>query len=117
MKALLVGADCIAYSELITRTNNREKLNKDGTKTNIKAFALASALVCGIIYIICALLSWISPAFIVGIGNYLAHSVDLTKIMRTGVTLSSAIIGLILTLIIAYLIGGLFAWVYNRFSK
>ncbi len=86
-------------------------------KLNVKAIALASALVGGILYILCALLSWISPNSIVNLGNYLAHSIDLTKIMRTSITLSSTIIGLVLTLILAYLIGGLFAWIYNKLIK
>lgn len=86
-------------------------------KLNIKAFALASALICGIVYIICALFSWINPELLIKISNYLFHSIDLTQIKSTEITLLSTIIGLIITTIFAYIIGGLFAWMYNKLIK
>ncbi len=86
-------------------------------KLDVKSFVLASALISGIVYIACALLSWISPEFILRAGNYLAHSVDLTKIARIDITLSSTIIGFVLTLILTCLVGSLFAWAYNKLTK
>ncbi len=86
-------------------------------KLNVKNFALASALVGGIVYFVCALLYWINSEFLIRVGNYLIHGIDLTKIMRTDLTLSSTMIGLILTLILVYLIGSLFAKIYNHLIK
>jgi hypothetical protein len=86
-------------------------------KLDIKSFALASAFISGFFYIICALLSWVNPKFIISMGNYLSHSIDLMQIIDTSRTLFSILIGLILTLVLAYLIGGLFAWTYNKLIK
>jgi len=86
-------------------------------KLDVKAFALGLAIVSGIIYIACAVLSWISPNFIAIIGNYLTHSIDLTQIIRTSITLSEIIFGLVLAIVFAYIIGALFAWTYNKLIK
>ena len=84
-------------------------------KINVKAFALASASTFGIVSIVCALLFWIAPSFALSLSSKLFHGIDLTGIAKAGFSLSSAIIGLVLAVILGYLFGALLAVLYNKF--
>jgi len=84
-------------------------------KLNVKAFALASASTFGIASVVCALLFWIAPAFSLGLFNNMMHGIDLASIAKTSFSLSSALVGLILAVILGYLGGALIALLYNKF--
>ena len=84
-------------------------------KLNVKAFALASASTFGIVSVVCALLFWIAPAFSLGLFNNMMHGIDLASIAKTSFSLSSALVGLILAVILGYLGGALIALLYNKF--
>lgn len=84
-------------------------------KLNVKAFALASASTFGITSVVCALLFWIAPAFTLGLFNNLMHGVDLASIAKTGFSLSNAVIGFVLAVVLGYLFGALLAVLYNKF--
>lgn len=85
-------------------------------KLNVKAFAFASASTFGIASVVCALLFWAAPAFALGLFSNLVHGIDLTSIAKTGLSLSNALVGLILAMVLGYLFGALIALLYNRFT-
>ena len=86
-------------------------------KLNVNATSLALSTVFGIVFIICAVLFWIAPAFTLNLADYLVHGIDLSSIAETDVNFTSSLMGLILSVIIGYLIGYLFAITYNKFAK
>ena len=86
-------------------------------KLNVKAIAGASAVLWGIAYILCAIFVWIAPSASLGFFNLFFHGIDLAQIAGTSVTFVSSLIGLILTLVIAYAAGSLFAVLYNKLLK
>jgi len=86
-------------------------------KLNVNATGLALSITSGAVYIVCAIVSWISPRTLIGFANYLEHSIDLTSVAIKSLNLGNVIIGLIIILIIAYLIGIVFALLYNKFTK
>nr|MBI4156608.1 hypothetical protein [Candidatus Woesearchaeota archaeon] len=86
-------------------------------KLNVNATGLALSITSGIVYIICAIISWISPRTLIGFANYLEHSIDLTSVAIKSLNLGNVIIGLIIILIISYLVGVIFALLYNKLIK
>lgn len=87
-----------------------EELNK-------KAVGLTLGITSAIVYLICAVWYVIAPKSLISYGNYLFHGIDLSSIASKTITFSSAIIGLILIFISGYLIGILFAGLFNYFNK
>ena len=87
-----------------------EKLNK-------KVVGLSLAIVNAIVYTICVLTYWTAPNTLIAYGNYLFHSVDFGSIAVKSITFIDALIGLVLIFISSYLIGLLFATLYNYFNK
>ena len=86
-------------------------------KLNGKVVGFALGTTSIIIYIICAILYWIIPSTLISYANYLFHGIDLSLISNKTMTFGSTIIGLILIFASSYLIGLLFAALYNYFSK
>ena len=86
-------------------------------KLNNKVIGLALATTSVVLYVICALLYWIIPETLVNYANYLFHGIDITLITNKSMTLGSTVIGLILIFVSSYLIGTLFASLYNYFIK
>jgi len=84
-----------------------EKLNK-------KRVAYSLAVVFGAVYLACAILVAIAPAWTVSFFGALFHGIDIAQIARTPVPLGSAVLGFIEIVVIGYLVGWLFAAVYNR---
>lgn len=86
-------------------------------KLDNKVVGLALATTSVILYIICAVLYWVIPETLVNYANYLFHGIDITLITNKSMTFGNTIIGLILIFISSYLIGALFASLYNYFVK
>lgn len=84
-------------------------------KLDVKRAANTLAIVTAIAYIICIVLLWAAPNFATVLGNYLFHGVDISNlIVFRGIGYS--IVSLILGTISGWLLGALFALVYNKFS-
>jgi len=84
-------------------------------KLNPKKVSLSLAATSGIVSTVCALLIAVAPQFTVSLFGAIFHGVDLTKIQKT-MTVSSAILGTIEVVVIALIVGWLFAKVYNAFK-
>jgi len=82
-------------------------------KLNARKVAYSLAGVSGIIYIICAILVAISPSGTVMVFSYMFHGIDISQISTTP-TLSGTIIGLVEIVILALIVGWLFAKIYNK---
>jgi len=86
-------------------------------KLNGKVVGFALGTTSIIIYIICAILYWIIPSTLISYANYLFHGIDLSLISNKTMAFGSIIIGLVLIFVSSYLIGLLFAALYNYFNK
>ena len=82
-------------------------------KLNAKIVSFSLAIFSGIVYFLCALLFAITPDGTLNLFKEMFHGVDITKIARTGISLSSTIIGFIEIVIFSLIVGWLFAAVYN----
>ena len=87
----------------------------DKLNNNVVGLTLATTSV--VVYIICAVLYWIIPSTLVSYANYLFHGINISLITGKDITFGSTIIGLILIFVSSYLIGMLFANLYNYFNK
>ena len=85
------------------------------TELNPKRVSLSLAAVSGILSAVCALLIAVAPQFTVNLFGAVFHGVDLTKIQKT-MTLSSAVLGTIEVIVLALVVGWLFAKIYNSFK-
>ena len=76
---------------------------------------LALGLTTGIVYIICAVLSAIWPDSLLWLVGHWIHTIDLSKIATPSeLNLGRFILGLVSSVISAYVVGVLFGWLYNR---
>lgn len=83
---------------------------------NPRVIALSLGSVSGIVYIACVLLFAIAPRAGIALANTMVHGLDLTLIMRPSMAPFGAIIvGLAEIAVLGYLVGWLFAAVYNYF--
>ena len=85
-------------------------------KLNSKVVGLALAGLSGVLYAICLVFYWISPKATLAYFNYLFHGVELSNAAKQ-VAFIDALIGLVLMFASAYIIGILFANIYNYFNK
>ncbi len=84
-------------------------------KLYLHPFALAAGLTSGIVYGVCAAAVWLWPRQTVGFFATWFHGVDLMRIAAPlQLTVSNFVLGLIGTVLFAYVVGLLFAWLYNR---
>lgn len=84
-------------------------------RLDIKATSLASAITLAIIYMVAAFFVAIAPVATVRFFSYITH-VDLTvftKVFDWG----NFFIGLIAVFVIGYVLGALYACLYNKFVK
>lgn len=86
-------------------------------KKDINATGIALALTFAIISIVCLVLVLITPGFAINLFGSFMHGVDLTKIAITPTIEGRTLLGLIVALAGGYLIGVIFAWIYNKFAK
>ena len=83
-------------------------------KLNTLAIANATSVVTAVLFTLCALLLAVAPAAAYAAFSYLFH-VDLSGIaypMTWGVYLG----GLIVWVVVMWLVGAAFAWLYNRLA-
>ncbi len=86
------------------------------TRLNVKKVALSLAAVAGIISIICALLIAIAPEFTINLFGAIFHGLDINAIAKQ-MTLGGAVLGIVEAIILALIMGWLFAVVYNWMRK
>lgn len=81
-------------------------------KLSPKRVSLSLAVVTGIISIICALLIAIAPEGTTKLFGTIFHGIDISKISTT-ISLGNAVLGTIVAIVLAFIIGWLFATIYN----
>jgi len=81
-----------------------------------KRVAFSLAAVSGIISAACALLIALAPSFTMNFFGSIFHGIDMNKIAKS-MTFSSAILGIIVAAILAFIIGWLFAKLYNAIKR
>ena len=84
---------------------------------NVKTSGLSLAILSTLLSLLCALSYWLFPSLTISYFNYIVHGIDITLITTRSISLSNVLIGLVIVFISAYLIGALFAVIYNYFNK
>ncbi|MEK6895356.1 MAG: DUF5676 family membrane protein [Nanoarchaeota archaeon] len=82
-------------------------------RLNAKKTGLSLAIISGIISIVCALLLIVAPAFTTNLFGAIFHGLDISKI-AIQMSLLRTILGTIEVIILGFIIGWLFAKVYNN---
>lgn len=83
-------------------------------KLNIIRFGMASGVATGVFYIGCVLLmSIMGREGLITFFNGLMHGLDVGPILRTHVSLGESFLGLLNSVAVGWLFGGLLASVYN----
>ncbi len=86
-------------------------MNKlDPNRVGISLAATLSALSVACLALVAALPK-AATAYLFG---SIFHAVDISAMMTVGITVQSALTGLVITAAAGYVLGALFAWVYNR---
>ena len=83
-------------------------------KINANNVGLALSGVMGVLSVVCALLLVLIPGFTLNFFSNIFHGIDITQIAKTSVTFGEFLIGLVEVLIGSYLIGWVFAKMYNK---
>ncbi|MBI3190936.1 hypothetical protein HYZ41_04515 [archaeon] len=84
-------------------------------KLNPKVVAFSLAVVSAILSLVCALLLVLAPEVSLRFFGSIFHGIDMTKIAAS-VTVSGVLTGLVAIVIVAFVVGWLFAVTYNYFS-
>ena len=84
-------------------------------KLNIKAIAIAEAVVAGILFVLCRLLFALAPDTTLAAMKYLFHT-DWTGI-AVPVTWGGFFLGLVFFMALTAVVGAVWAWFYNRFAR
>lgn len=85
-------------------------------KLSEKGIAIASAVLTGIWYILCFVIVIAFGNSSLKFFNLFFHGIDLTSLTTT-VNITNGLIGLVISVIFAYVCGYVFALVYNKFAK
>lgn len=85
-----------------------------GDKLKPKAVGYALASVVGIVSIVCLLLVVIARDFTINLFGAIFHGIDLSQIAADNITIGSAILGFVEVIIIGFILGWLFAIMYNK---
>lgn len=86
-------------------------------KHNPSVTANAAAVTTAIVFIVCRFLVALFPELFLNIAQSWFHGIQLTQISELNLSLGSFILGLVTSTIGAWLIGYLFAKLYNYFLK
>lgn len=86
-------------------------------KTDKMVLANAFALTIGIIYVVCRLLVILFPGLFMQITRSWFHLIDLTRISGVDLGVGLFVIGLISSVVSAWLFGYLLGWSIEYFSK
>lgn len=85
-------------------------------KLDVKGIGIASAIVTGILYAVCFLIVLLFGAASLQFFQLFFHGIDITN-LGTSASLGTGILGLIISVISAYIVGALFALIYNKYAK
>ena len=85
-----------------------------GDKLKPKATGYAIASVAGIVSLVCLLLVVIAKDFTINLFGAIFHGIDLKQIAADNITLGSAILGFVEVVLIGFILGWLFAIIYNK---
>jgi len=83
-------------------------------KRNVNAMGLALAVTLTLLNVFCLLLLLIAPNFFLGLFGSFMHGLDLSKIAVIPVLSINTFLGIIVTFIGGYILGVVFATLYNR---
>lgn len=86
-------------------------------KHNPVVTANAAALTIAVVYVICAVSILLFPGLSMTVAQSWFHGLDLSKISAFNVTFESAMQGFITATIGSWLVGYLFGWSLEKFSK
>ena len=86
-------------------------------KHDPKVTANAAAVTVAIVYVVCRIGIALFPDLGMAIAQSWFHGIQLTKISQLDLSLGSFILGLVTSIISTWLIGYLFAKLYNYFLK
>lgn len=81
------------------------------------ATANALAVTVGVIYVFCAVLVTLLPDVSMAVAQSWFHGIDLARISSWNITVGSFIMGLVSSVVAAWAVGYLFAYMYNMFAK
>ena len=87
-----------------------EKMEK--LKPQATGYALAS--VAGIVSLVCLLLIVVAKNFTINLFGAIFHGIDLSQIAADNITINSVILGFVEVVVIGFILGWLFAKIYNR---
>lgn len=79
-------------------------------------FANALAVLMGVVYVLCALFVAVLPDLFKAVAVSWFHGIDLEAIWTGGLR-GNFLLGLGSTVVLSWLGGWVFAWVYNKLSK
>ena len=81
------------------------------------ATANAVAVTTAIVYVACRLLVGLFPALMFSVGQSWLHGIELTRLGTWNLTMGNFIFGVVSATVFAWLVGYIFANVYNYFLK
>ena len=85
-------------------------------KLNETAWANASGILVGIIYVFCSLAIALFPDFSLAIAQSWVHGIDFGAVW-TASPRGNFLLGLVTAIGLSWVAGYLFAWAYNKFVK
>lgn len=84
---------------------------------NPMATANAAGATTAIVFVACRLLVGIFPGFMFTVGQSWLHGIALTQYNSWNLTISGFVLGLVSSSVFAWLVGYLFAVIYNTFIE
>ena len=86
-------------------------------KMNIFAAGIALGMTLGILNIVCLILLLIAPQFTMSMFGSFMHGIDLNSISIVPLITIATLEGIIVTVLGGFLIGVIFATLYNKFTN
>ena len=87
------------------------------SKLNSKRVGYTLAIVVGIVSLVCLLLVVIARDFTINLFGAIFHGIDLSQIAADNITIGSAILGFVEVVVIGFILGWLFAVIYNKVAR
>jgi len=85
-------------------------------KLDAKATGYTLASVAGIVSLACLLLIVIAKEFTINLFGAIFHGIDLSQIAADNITVSSAVLGFVEVVVVGFILGWLFAVIYNKLN-
>lgn len=86
-------------------------------KHNVSATANATAVTVGIFYVICRVLVGFFPGLMFAVAQSLLHGMALTQVGSWNLSVGNFVLGLLTSMVSAWVAGYIFATSYNSFAK